>query len=84
LEPEDAKRFNKVLIAKVEKESDSLESYYGEVIYQRSFLTFPDVRSIFGNGIVKAGNAKNVEGLFRSFINEFMNWFKRKKDVYNN
>lgn len=75
LEPALQHKFMEVKLAEVKNRTDQLFSYYGESIYQKTFLLEKDARNIFGKGIIKATHAKTAEGLFRSYVSEFWKWF---------
>jgi hypothetical protein len=56
-----------VVLASPDPVSDSMDSYYGEVIYQKSFLEIPEARAVFGDGVIDSARARNVHELFLAF-----------------
>jgi hypothetical protein len=74
LEHKDHVRLRKVLVSKVDRQLDYLDSYYGELIYQKTFLTSNEIRGLFGRGILRASEVQTVDNLFRAFVVEFLRW----------
>jgi hypothetical protein len=72
LEEKEHNQLRKVSLAKVDKKLDHLDSYYGELIYQKSFLTSSFISDVFGNGIYHGSQVTTVEKLFGSFVKEFL------------
>jgi hypothetical protein len=66
-----------VLLETLTTVSDSMNSYYGEVIYQKSFLEIPAARTIFGEAVIQSAEARSVRELFLAFAHRGIDWAAR-------
>jgi len=59
-----------------EGSSDAMLRYYGQMIYQKTFLTSSEARRIFAEGILASADARTVKSFFVAFIMKGVKWFR--------
>jgi len=69
--------FKDITLTNLETEFDKMLSYYGEFIYQKSFLNFPAIPKIFGKGMQISSKKNTVGKQFKAFIKEFIAHFEK-------